>query len=449
MLAGQMGRDSAIAERLVEEGCQVSAVSEFYNPSLRDAARESGGEIYIVKDSTDPNEVSSALNHARPNLFLTNQDEALQAGVIDTLKSNAQNRDVLFASPEAEAARIEWDKFFGRSIIDEIDYQFSTTYNPEHWLITTPIAAREAIRQFSEKNKEVVIKPRGLTGGKGVKVMGPHLHDFAEAENYALEVLGRDGQVGVSIEEKLIGHEFTIQGLTDGLTLIAPPATYDYPYREDGDIGPGTGGMGCFTMAPGEQLPFLKLDDYEEALWVMRQALIKMKEQGREFKGVLYGSFFKTDAGLKVVEFNARMGDPEGISIVELLHEKTSLKETLRAVADGSLEERAVQFKKAASTVVYLVSPDYGYKHGTSYSFDIDPEVIAEHGCRAYFAAAYQQSNGSYRTAGASRTLAISTLAPTPWEARECIHRAINEGVSGKLAFRHDIGDADYLQKLG
>ena len=91
----------------------------------------------------------------------------------------------------------------------------------------------------------MVVKPSGLTGGKGVKVMGPHLQSHEDAFDYALELLDRAGSAeSVLIEEKIIGAEFTIQAISDGRSIIFPPATYDYPYRFDGDEGPGTGGMG-------------------------------------------------------------------------------------------------------------------------------------------------------------------------------------------------------------
>ena len=105
----------------------------------------------------------------------------------------------------------------------------------------------DAIESFG--STPVVVKPEGLTGGKGVKVMGPHLADHDEARDYALELLarGRPGE-SVLIEEKIVGAEFTIQAISDGRTVVLPPSTYDYPYRFDGDEGPGTGGMGSLSM---------------------------------------------------------------------------------------------------------------------------------------------------------------------------------------------------------
>src|SRR5205807_5011251 len=103
----------------------------------------------------------------------------------------------------------------------------------------------------------------GLTGGKGVKVMGPHLADHGEAREYALALLARAGSGdSVLIEEKVQGAEFTIQAISDGRTIVFPPATYDYPFRFDGDRGPGTGGMGSLSLAAAT-LPFMSMHHYE------------------------------------------------------------------------------------------------------------------------------------------------------------------------------------------
>ena len=93
----------------------------------------------------------------------------------------------------------------------------------------------------------MAVKPAGLTGGKGVKVMGPHLADHEAAREYAASLLDKGEQV--LIEERITGAEFTIQAISDGRTVVCPPSTYDYPYRYDGDEGPGTGGMGSLSMA--------------------------------------------------------------------------------------------------------------------------------------------------------------------------------------------------------
>lgn len=440
-----MARDAVVAERLAQEGCELHVAASRQNPSLIDAAFHNGGDFYLIDSVSDPREVGSVAVQAQADLFLTNSDEALASGVVDEVKRLKPS--MLIASPDRESARIEWDKLQARQLIAVLDAELGTAYNPRFRFVTDFQEVLCAVHYFAEQEVPIVVKPRGLTGGKGVKVMGPHLADYTAAKDYALEVLAQSGHQGLMLEEKLTGHEFTIQGFTDGRALIAPPVTYDYPYREDGDEGPGTGGMGSFTMPPGETLPFLEDGDYLEALDVMRGVLAKQREQGHDFKGVLYGSFFKTADGLKVTEFNARIGDPEGVNIVELMSDKNRLGNVLQGIANGTLSETSIQFREAASTAVYLVAPEYGYKSGDhSHGFKLDMDKIAASGCRAYFGAAERSDRNHYWTTGSSRVVALASRASTPWEARRKIHEAIQQGVEGPLQYRQDVGDHDYIR---
>jgi phosphoribosylamine--glycine ligase len=446
LLAGNMPRDAAYAERLAQEGCEVHVAGEFQNPSLVAVTDASEGRFYVVSKVSDRREIAEVAVAAQADLFLTNSDEALANGVVDEVARHAPG--MLIASPDMESSRIEWDKFDARQIIQELDDEQGTSYNPIYFEATDFSGVTSAMDFFEAEKKEVAIKPRGLSGGKGVKVMGPHLKDYDEAGWYASQIIGEFKHGGVVIEEKIEGHEFTLQGLTDGKTLIVPPATYDYPYREDGDKGPGTGGMGSFTMPPGEQLPFLADADYLEAIDLMRYVLRKQVEQGRNFKGVLYGSFFQTTEGLKLTEFNARMGDPEGLNIVELLAEETPLKTVLERIAKQELSEQDVRFKRLASTALYLVAPNYAYPDCAEgeLDFGLDLQKVAQAGCRAYFGAAERGGLNQYRTVGSSRTVVITSRALTPWEARDKVHEAIRSGVQGALEYRHDVGDHDYIR---
>ena len=154
----------------------------------------------------------------------------------------------------------------------------------------------------------VVVKPEGLTGGKGVKVMGPTWR-VTRRRAPTPGTLER-GERSVLIEERILGAEFTIQAISDGRTVIFPPATYDYPYRYDGDQGPGTGGMGSLSL-PQPALPFMTLAQYERACEIIAAIIARLGSLGRRFNGVMNSGFFATAEGVKVIEFNARFGDPE------------------------------------------------------------------------------------------------------------------------------------------
>lgn len=454
VLFGHMGRDDATADNFVRWGHQVHGIGLWKNPGLVGKCETSGGQYHATDSITNVELVADYVQAIAPDMFWTNFDDALAAGVKDAVNRRIDDRrmpDLWMPFPDRAAACVEWDKLYLREIVDKI----GPKYNPLGFRIETQNpeaqeAARAALDFFEAEGIEVVLKPRNLTGGKGVKVMGKHFNTYDEARQYALEVLAADDQTGIEIQEKLEGHEFTLQLFTDGTTIIRPPATYDYPYREDGDKGPGTGGMGAFSMPAGEQLPFMTQEDYDEAIVLMQKLLQELKDRGHDYKGVLYPTFFKTSNGLKIVEVNARGGDPELINILDLMEDNTDLAEVLRQIATGELTEQSIRYKKAASAMIYLVSPDHGYRQGPVYQFSMDPAAIAANGCRIRFAAAEHVEGNNYRTVGSSRTVGFSALGATAWKARSTIHQAIDVGFRKPLPleFRRDIADETYIKNL-
>ncbi len=439
MLAGQMARDDALAERLLPE-CQLFVVAPDVNPGLLAKVDASHGSYYQVPSITSVHEIAEAAADAKAELFISHSDDALAADVAGVVKTRLP--EILVASPDRAASQGEWDKEYLRELVVEID----NTYNPAYVSVSEPEDTHQALERFIEFGMEVAVKPRNLTGGKGVKVMGEHLKNYEEVEAYAQQVLADPNQEGLLFEEKLTGPEFTIQGLTDGKTLIRPPVTYDYPYREDGDIGPGTGGMGSFTMADG-LMPFLEQTEYNEALNLLERILEKFDKRKLNFKGVMYGSFFKTSKGLKLTEINARGGDPELVNVMDLLDDGVSALEVFTKIATGDLTPQAVRYKRISSVVLYLVSPDYAYKdHGTC-EFNFNAEGAVYYGCKTWFSGARKRGPNSY-TAGPSRALAISSLAPTPWEARDKIIESITASLHGRLDYRREVGEQSYVANL-
>jgi phosphoribosylamine--glycine ligase len=274
--------------------------------------------------------------------------------------------------------------------------------------------------------------------------MGPHLASHAQARAYALEVLGRfkPGH-GVDVEEKIEGAEFTIQGVSDGRTVVFPPSTYDYPYRFDGDEGPGTGGMGSLSM-PAAILPFMTQAHYDEACSIIERVIARLGELGRHFSGVMNSGFFATASGVKVIEFNARFGDPECMNIMSLFD--GSWPETMRRIVEQRLTPADVPLREEASVVLYLVSPDYALRAGGPYEFSLDRERIEAAGCRVFFSSAEELAPGSYRTVGTSRAVALAATAPTLTQARAKV--ASSAASVPVLEWRGDVGEESYLEGL-
>lgn len=222
-------------------------------------------------------------------------------------------------------------------------------------------------------DRDVVVKPVGLTGGKGVKIVGDHLKDNQEAKEYSKEVIDNamGGFTQVIIEERLIGEEFTIQAFCDGTHLAPMPAAQDHPHAFEGDVGAITGGMGSYSDKGG-LLPFLSQDDYDEAVKIMEATLKAIAKEAEPYKGILYGQFMLTADGPKLIEYNARFGDPEAMNVLPLL--KTPLADVCQAIVDGNLDK--VEFNDKASVCKYIVPDGYPETSHAGETIEVDEKLL-------------------------------------------------------------------------
>jgi phosphoribosylamine--glycine ligase len=418
----------------MSEHSRLHAFVGHENPSILLAAERSGGG-HTVGDVCDPAAVAAYARAMEIDLAMVSADEPLAAGVVDALLAQGTRA----VGPTSAGAEIEWNKAFARALLAEVAPEAC----PMLQVVTSPAELDEAMVVFGER--EVAVKPSGLTGGKGVKVMGPHLADHAAARQYALELLERCGEGEcVLIEEKIEGPEFTIQAISDGSTVVFPNSTYDYPYRYDGDTGPGTGGMGSLSLAQ-PTLPFMTVAHYEQACSIIQRVIERLGELGRHFTGVMNSGFFATADGVSVIEFNARFGDPECMNIMSLFDGNWS--ETMARICDGKLTAEDVSLRPEASLVLYLVSPDYALRKGPAYDFELDRPAIEADGCRVFFSSAVGLGGNAYRTVGTSRAVALVNTAPTLEEA----HRTVTACAQRVpvLEWRREVGDSAYLESLG
>jgi phosphoribosylamine--glycine ligase len=430
LVVGSGGREHALARRLAESG-EVCAFAAHRNPGL-DEVSEGRVELGDVRNGE---QIARFATRCGVELAIVSADDPLAAGVVDALRA-AGLRTV---GPDREGARIEWDKVSARELVDRI----APEVNPLHAIARTPDEVEHGMRELADR--PLVVKPAGLTGGKGVKVMGPHLDSHEAARDYALELLDHGPQPrAVILEERIDAIEFTIQALTDGRSCVFPPATFDYPYRYDGDLGAGTGGMGCYTDGEGP-LPFLSEHLYRVACEFIQEAIATWGAEGRSFSGVLNTGFFIAPEGLKLIEFNARFGDPEGMNVMALLD--TDAWELMDAIADRRLAEAEVRFQDASSIVTYLVAPEYP-SPGPKREFGLDLAAVEAQGCWVNFGACERIEEGRYRTTGSSRVLAVCTTAASLPQAHERVEAAIAAGFAGgepELEWRRDIGNPDYV----
>jgi phosphoribosylamine--glycine ligase len=302
----------------------------------------------------------------------------------------------------------------------------------------------EEVEKFlKDYDKQVVVKPIGLTGGKGVKIMGEHLLSSEDVIDYCQDII--DNKIGGSssfvIEEKMVGEELTLQAFCDGKHLIPMPAVQDHKRAYEGDIGPNTGGMGSYSQEDG-LLPFLAKDEYDECIDIMQNIINAMAEEGTPYKGILYGQFILTSQGPKVIECNARFGDPEAMNVLPLL--TSDFKEICSGIIDGTLSSKKASFTSKATVCKYIVPMGYGVQSLVGEKVEVNEVKIEKSGAELFYASVDKRDDEIYTTS--SRSLAVVGVEDSIFEAEKIAERALSH-VKGNVFMRHDIGKKDLIEK--
>jgi phosphoribosylamine--glycine ligase len=427
LIVGHGGREAALGSRMAQSSA-LYAFMGHNNPTLTDLANETGGKI-AIGNVCDGKAITDFALVNEIDIVLVSSDDPLASGVVD----NLIHAGVKVVGPTKAGAEIEWNKAFSRKVVSEISPQSNPSYS-----FVTGISELDTALSEIGADGYVVVKPLGLTGGKGVKVVGPHLKDITEARSYAASLLDESDNAGVIIEERIEYPEFTIQAMTDGKTVIFPPATYDYPYRFENDEGPGTGGMGSCSQKNG-LFPFLAKDVYEKACEITYDAIQYLATHNRHFSGCMNAGFFATEAGPKVIEFNSRFGDPEAMNIMSLFD--GDLIETLMSIDEKKLSDKSIRFFDKSSMVIYLVAPEYALGISSSpREFSIDLDSIKSSNVEVFFSSSERQSTGLYKTIGTSRAVAFVVAEDSLEEARNKLEKTIGFTFQGDLEWRKDIG---------
>ncbi|MCK4239355.1 MAG: phosphoribosylamine--glycine ligase, partial [Candidatus Lokiarchaeota archaeon] len=284
-----------------------------------------------------------------------------------------------------------------------------------------------------------VVKPDGLTGGKGVKVYGDHLFSKQEIIDYCQKLV-KNGMYFI-IEEKLEGEEFTLQALVDGNRVVGNLLVQDFKRAYNDDKGPNTGGMGSYSIED-HSLPFIDVFDINEAISEMNKVVSAVKkETGTEYKGFLYGQFMKVKKGIKLVEFNVRLGDPEAMNVLPIL--KDNFVDLCYKILDGNLPVK-LNFEKKATVCKYLAPEGYPVNPLRDQRIIIHKEKIEEIGAKFYYASVYKKDNSVYTTT--SRAIGMLGISDTLEEAEKIAEKGVSF-IEGKLFHRSDVGTKKILQK--
>lgn len=424
LLLGNGGREAVIAE-YISKGYSLYSVLPYENPSIVEAVKNSGGK-YIVGSPFDKELVKDFIKKEELEICVVSSDNLLQEGLIDLAKSLG----LKVFGPTSRGSKIEWSKTYALEVVNKLAPEvIIKNYN-----VHTIDELDKAINNYQDEN--FVVKPEGLTGGKGVKVGGVHFSTKEEGYEYAKSCLEESGTV--IVQDKIEGSEFTVMCLTDGKNVVPMPITFDYPYRYEEDKGPGTGGMGCMSY-PNGLLPFLTKEDVDKCAELMKKTICYLNKDNLEFTGVLYGGFFKTKDGIKFIEFNARFGDPEAINVLNAL--ETPFTEVIENIINGTLSSDNCKFKNAYTFTVYVVSKDYAVKANKEATiFKLNEKAIKDSGVKIYFANAKQIGEDTYTSVSNSRLFAIATSGEDFEEIRKKVYDVIEKNVDKILDYRKDIG---------
>ncbi len=426
LLIGSGGREHAIAKALKDGGAKIYAVMKHKNPGI---ARLS--EDYIIGDDSSVSFVKNLdwVKFKKVDFAVIGPEAPLIKGMADML----EEKGIPVVGPKKNGAIIEGSKEFMRDLMKKHNIEGMVDY----YVFNDPNKVEEFLKNY---DKPFVVKPVGVTGGKGVWVMGDHFKTKEEGIKYAKEVIEKKigGVDRVIIEEKLVGEEFTLQIFTDGRNLKGMPLVQDFKRAYEGDLGPNTGGMGSYSME-NHLLPFLTKEDYTKAMKIMEDIIAAMRREGRIYKGIIYGQFMLTAEGPKIIEVNCRFGDPEAMNVLSIL--KTNFVD----IAWSIIEEKLipVEFENKATVVKYVVPQGYGTKPLANQEIKVNEERIKREGALLYYASVNESNGKIYTTT--SRSLAVVGIADNLYEAEKIAEKALRH-IEGKVYSRHDIAKKEMIE---
>lgn len=407
LLLGSGAREHAILSALLAENSGHEVTVAPGNAGIADEATT------IALDPANPKLIAEFAADNGIEFVIIGPEAPLVAGVADAVRK----RGIPVFGPSKAAAQLEGSKAFAKRVMDAAG-------------VPTGMAVRAATLDdvtaaLDEYGAPFVVKADGLAAGKGVLVTSDRAAAIAHAEHYL--------QLGpVLVEEFLDGQEVSLFLLADGSTVVPLSPAQDYKRVGDGDTGPNTGGMGAYSPLPWLPSGFVQEVVDTVALPVIRQ----LAEEGTPFSGLLYCGLIVTTKGLRVIEFNARFGDPETQVVLPRLI--TPLSGLLLAASTGMLAELPeLQFSDDVCVTVVLASEGYPDDPKTGRPISGVEDAAAVPGVRILHAATVKDRNQLLATGG--RVLSVVASAPNFAEARARAYRALEEITLEGSHYRTDI----------
>ena len=419
LVVGSGGREHAI----------VWAIAQSMKANKIYCAPGNGGIADIAEclhiNATDIEGMVQAAKDYKIDLVVVAPDDPLAKGMVDAMTKAG----IRAFGPTAEAARIEASKAFSKEFMEK--YGIPTA---NYALFSE---SDEALEYLKKQKYPLVVKADGLALGKGV-IICKNQKEAEDAVN-SIMIENNFGEAGkqVVIEEFLTGTEVSILSFTDGKTLSIMPASQDHKRAMDDDKGLNTGGMGTFSPSR-VYTPELAQICMEK---IYLPTINALNRGGITFKGILYFGLILTDEGPKVLEYNARFGDPETQVVLPTL--ETDLVDIFEAVIDGTLDKINIEWSDAACVCVIMASGGYPENYKKGYEIkgieqaELDSNIIVFH-------AGTKKENGKYYTNG-GRVLGVTAIDKDLKHARERAYKAVEKIQFQDAHYRKDIGVKSYI----
>ncbi|MDR0446996.1 MAG: phosphoribosylamine--glycine ligase [Oscillospiraceae bacterium] len=345
-------------------------------------------------------------------------DDPLALGMVDVL----EDAGIRAFGPHQNAAELESSKVFAKRLMKK--------YNIPTARFESFAIMADALRYIEEQGAPIVIKTDGLALGKGAIVAETIEEARAAVLSMMEDMKFGDSGARVVIEEYMHGREVTVLAFTDGEALIPMLSSHDHKRALDGDRGLNTGGMGAVCPSP-RYTPELEKICMET---IFRPTIEAMKAEGRPFRGVIYFELMLTDTGPRVIEYNARFGDPEAQAVLPML--ETDLLDIMEAVTDSRLRELDIRWRSGAACCVVMASGGYpgDYERGKKITGldSVPKDIIVYH-------AGTKLKDGELLTNG-GRVLGVTATADTLETAIDKAYAAVSKIAWDGVHYRTDIG---------
>ena len=413
LLLGSGGREHALAVALAAS----PRCDELYIAPGNGGTAAVGENVLL--DAEDPAAVADFARETGCGLVVIGPEAPLVVGVADAVRAVG----IPCFGPGAEGAQVEGSKKFSKELMERAGVPTAAYAS-----FTDEAAALAYVR---DQGAPLVVKADGLAAGKGV-VVATELSQAEDAVRACFD--GAFGKAGatVVIEEMMTGPECSLLAFTDGETVRPMCTSQDHKRALEGDRGPNTGGMGAYAPVP-------IVTDEEHAAMVdaLEKTVAQLHAEGIDYRGCLYGGFMLTPAGPKVLEFNARFGDPETQVVIPRL--ENDLVEVMLAVAEGRLSEVELRWSDRWAVTVVLTSAGYpgSYEKGKVITGVEDAEAMDD--VTVYHAGTALTDAGELVTSG-GRVLDVTALGDTFEAARNRAYAACEKIQFEGKTLRHDIG---------